>query len=72
MHSLTYLTLDKDVWQLRQADVDAFALQTSGGALSAADEGYNDARQVWNAAGPFPRRSLPLGGTGAQRRGGCR
>ncbi len=34
MHSLTYLTLDKDVRQLRQSDVDAFAAQISGGVLS--------------------------------------
>ena len=33
MHSLAYLTLDKDVGQLRQTDIDAFAPQISGGAL---------------------------------------
>ena len=31
MHSLTYLTLDKDARQLRQPDVDTFATQISGG-----------------------------------------
>ncbi len=49
MHSSTYLTLDKDVRQVRQADVDAFAAQVSGGVLSAADGGYDEARKVWNA-----------------------
>ena len=48
MHSLTYLTLDKDVRQLRQTDVDAFAARISGGVLGAADSGYDDARKVWN------------------------
>ena len=48
MHSLTYLTLDKDVRQLRQADVDAFAAQISGGVLSARDAAYDEARKVWN------------------------
>jgi FAD/FMN-containing dehydrogenase len=49
MTLLTYLTLDKDVRQLRATDVDAFAQQISGGVLSAADEGYDEARKVWNA-----------------------
>ena len=49
MNSLTYLTLNKDVGQLRQADVTAFAAQISGGVLTAADDAYNDARKVWNA-----------------------
>jgi FAD/FMN-containing dehydrogenase len=49
MHSLPYLTLDKDARQLRQPDVDAFALQISGGALSPAGDAYNEARKVWNA-----------------------
>jgi FAD/FMN-containing dehydrogenase len=49
MTSLTYLTLDKDVRQLRQADVDAFAQQISGGVLTAAADAYNEARKVWNA-----------------------
>jgi FAD/FMN-containing dehydrogenase len=48
MHSLTYLTLDKDVRQLRQSDLDAFTGQISGGVLSAADDAYNEARKVWN------------------------
>ena len=49
MHSLTYLTLDKDVRQVRQLDVDAFARQISGGVLGAADDAYDEARKVWNA-----------------------
>ena len=48
MHSMTYLTLDRDVRQLRQSDVDAFTAQISGGVLSAADAAYDDARKVWN------------------------
>ena len=48
MHTLTYLTLDKDVRQLRRADVDAFAARLSGGLLTAADSAYDDARKVWN------------------------
>ena len=48
MHSLTYLTLDKDVRQLRQSDVDAFAAQISGGVLGRGDDGYDEARKVWN------------------------
>ena len=49
MDSLTYLTLDKDARQLRQPDIEAFAAQISGGALSAADDAYDEARKVWNA-----------------------
>ena len=49
MHSFTYVTLDKEVRQLRQSDVAAFAAQISGGILSPIDEGYDAARKVWNA-----------------------
>ncbi len=49
MNSLTYLTLDKDVRQVPQSEVDAFATQIHGGVISAADQSYNEARQVWNA-----------------------
>ncbi len=49
MQSLNYVTLDKDVRQVRQPDVDAFAAQISGGVLGAADDAYDDARKVWNA-----------------------
>ena len=38
MHSLNHLTLDKDVQQVLQSDVDAFATEISGGVLSAADD----------------------------------
>jgi len=49
MHSLPYLTLDRDVRQLPLADVAALAAQVSGGVLTAADAGYDEARKVWNA-----------------------
>ncbi|RZL89923.1 MAG: FAD-binding oxidoreductase [Variovorax sp.] len=48
MESLNYVTLDKDVRQLSPSDVDAFARQISGGTLAAADDGYDEARKVWN------------------------
>jgi FAD/FMN-containing dehydrogenase len=48
MHSTTYLTLDRDVRQLRQPDLDAFTAQISGGVLGATDAAYDDARKVWN------------------------
>jgi len=48
MYSLPYLTLDKDVRQVRQSDIDAFAAQIRGGALGPADDAYNEARKVWN------------------------
>ena len=48
MESSTYLTLDKDVRQVRAADVAAFASRISGGVLSAADDAYDEARKVWN------------------------
>jgi len=49
MTSLSYLTLDKDVRQLRATDFDDFGRQISGGVQSAADKGYDEARKVWNA-----------------------
>ena len=50
MHTSTYLTLDKDVRQLRQSDIDALTPQISGGVLGIADgDAYNEARTVWNA-----------------------
>jgi len=48
MTSLTYQTLDKDVRQLKQSDVAAFAAQIGGGVLGAADAAYDEARKVWN------------------------
>src|ERR1700693_2451992 len=50
MYSLPYLTLDKDVRQVRQSDIDAFAAQIRGGVLGPADDAYNEARKVWNAS----------------------
>lgn len=50
MHSLPYLTLDKDVRQLRQSDIDSFAAQISGVTLSRADDAYDEARKVWNGS----------------------
>ena len=57
MDSLTYLTLDKEVRQVRQSDVDGFAAQISGGVLRAADDAYDEARKVWN--GTIDRRPAP-------------
>ena len=48
MHSLTYLTLDRDVRQVRQSDVDAFSAQLRGGAVNASHASYDAARKVWN------------------------
>ena len=48
MNSLPYLTLDRDVRQLRQSDVDAFAARIQGGVIGAADGEYDEARKVWN------------------------
>ncbi len=50
MTQLTYVTLDRDIRQLRTPDVAAFASRISGGLLTAADPAYDDARRVWNAA----------------------
>lgn len=49
MPSLTYLTLDKDVRQVQQSDVDAFAAQIKGGVLRMGDAAYDEARKIWNA-----------------------
>ncbi|WP_431276393.1 FAD-binding oxidoreductase [Variovorax ureilyticus] len=49
MPSLTYLTLDKDVRQVQQSDVEAFAAQIKGGVLRLGDAGYDEARKIWNA-----------------------
>jgi FAD/FMN-containing dehydrogenase len=40
--------LDKDVRQLPQSVVHAFAVQIRGGVLSPADDAYDEARKVWN------------------------
>jgi FAD/FMN-containing dehydrogenase len=49
MHSLNYLTLEKDVRQLRQSDVEALAARVSGGVFTRGDDRYEEARKVWNA-----------------------
>jgi FAD/FMN-containing dehydrogenase len=49
MDALTYRTLDNDVRQAHRSDVDTFAPQISGGVLIASDDGYHEARKVWNA-----------------------
>jgi FAD/FMN-containing dehydrogenase len=54
MHTLTYLTLDRDVRQLRGADADALAASLSGRVLTAADDDYDTARRIWN--GTIDRR----------------
>ena len=48
MVSPLFMTLDKDVRQLADADVDAFTAQISGGVIGAADGAYDEARKVWN------------------------
>jgi FAD/FMN-containing dehydrogenase len=50
MKSLTYLTLNQLPEQLPQHEIDDLARQISGGVLSAADEGYDEARKVWNGS----------------------
>jgi FAD/FMN-containing dehydrogenase len=49
LHSIPYVTLDKIVRQLRRSDVTVLAAQISGGGLSPDDDGYDEARKVWNA-----------------------
>ena len=49
MHSITYITLDKNVRQLQQSDVEVLAAQIQGGVLRRGDDGYDQARTVWNA-----------------------
>src|SRR5690348_4255975 len=50
MDTWTYLTLDRDVRQLPVADIAAFSAHVSGGTLVPGNEGYDDARRIWNAA----------------------
>jgi FAD/FMN-containing dehydrogenase len=50
VHSLSSLTLDKDVRPLRDAERSALAAQISGGVLGAGDDGYDTARAVWNGS----------------------
>jgi FAD/FMN-containing dehydrogenase len=56
MRTLTYLTLDRDVRQLREADADVFARTISGGVLTAAAADYDKARSIWN--GTIDRRPV--------------
>ncbi len=49
MNALNYLTLDRQVRQLSQPQVDAFTRQISGGVLGQDDGAYHEARKVWNA-----------------------
>ena len=49
MQAQFYLTLDREVRQLRPGDVAALAAQVGGGLLSATDGAYDEARKVWNA-----------------------
>jgi hypothetical protein len=49
MPALTYLTLDKEIRQRRQPEVDALAMRISGGLLKAAHSGYDEPRKIWNA-----------------------
>ena len=48
MNSLNYLTLDKDLRQLRPSQIEALLPQISGGVLHLGDAGYDEARKVWN------------------------
>ncbi|HEY2187969.1 MAG TPA: FAD-binding oxidoreductase [Caldimonas sp.] len=49
MQALSYSTLDREARQLPSSDVATFAAQISGGVLSSADAGYDEARKIWNA-----------------------
>ena len=49
MQSLNYLTLDRDVRQVRAEDVQALAARISGGVVTPADAAYDEARKIWNA-----------------------
>jgi FAD/FMN-containing dehydrogenase len=50
VHSSTYLTLDKDVRQLSQSDIGDFKRQISGALLKPGDDGYDEARKIWNGS----------------------
>src|SRR2546423_1671025 len=54
MHTLPYLTLDRDVQQLRQSDIENLAARIRGGAIRPGDDAYDEARKVWN--GTIDRR----------------
>ena len=50
MNSLTYLTVDQLAEQLLKHEIEAFSRQISGGVIGTADEGYDEARKVWNGS----------------------
>jgi FAD/FMN-containing dehydrogenase len=50
MNSLNYLTVDQSAQQLQAHEISALSSQISGGVLRAADEGYDEARKVWNGS----------------------
>jgi hypothetical protein len=47
MHTLTCLTLSKDVRRLPQTEVDASGAPSSGRLLNFTDSGYDEPRKVW-------------------------
>ena len=65
MYSLPYLTLDKDVRQVRQSDLDAFAAQIRGGALRP----HRGSAREWVAIDRFRGREAhgEAGSRGANR-----
>lgn len=46
--TITYITLDRDVRQLRAGDVANLAGRIGGGLLRRGDAAYDDARRIWN------------------------
>ncbi len=50
VHALPYLTLDRNAGLLPPSEVADFAAQISGGTLTPSDDGYDEARKVWNAS----------------------
>ena len=50
MQTLSYVTLDKEVRQIPQSVIDAFALKISGGVLRDGDSAFDEARRVWNGS----------------------
>ncbi|HUP08106.1 MAG TPA: FAD-binding oxidoreductase [Caldimonas sp.] len=50
MDTWTYLTLDRDVRQLRPSAIAALSAHLSGGTLQRGSDGYDAARRIWNAA----------------------
>jgi FAD/FMN-containing dehydrogenase len=50
METIAYLTLDRDVRQLRASDIADFATRIGGGVLTPGAAGYDAARTIWNGA----------------------